>query len=529
MLGSREAALVDIRRKICALLSRPDLRRLRLLPGPWAKAATAALFETVFLRIDTESFDRLWEISRHATLGRHVRKISYDGRTLCGRAAREGFQEWLRCSAGGGLGLDWKARDELISRIEEQELERYHINYLESLFRQEYIQQPHHEKDLLITALKQLPNLSGVEYVVPSGFEQPSSSTVPPLETLSPRARHILAAPEDSYGYLASEAHFWALWQTACLSGHAHRLRTLRGSNLDLRRWNTAAGKSLKDCDKALPGLEHISLEFDLAQHGYGDTTTLAGIIAGASSLKALRVSFDSFSYDDPSAVIHLPQLIYGAIRWDHLRRLSLQAVVTTEKDLESLLARHKETLRSLELSNINFEAVASGIYRHGSWIRFIHFLSETLSLEHVRFNGCFSNRQDEGWVTRDVDDEQRPGSSTVPKPYTTKCLKNASSGLSRTVGIRLLLRGLGRVMMSGLVINCLGSLRKMTLGCLRTACLYKLRLVGDGCSVSIVLYWCCKCARTKTNEACRNFNGLLYKYEILQYAVLELNGSVVY
>ncbi|KAK9321775.1 hypothetical protein V1517DRAFT_159991 [Lipomyces orientalis] len=417
------SAMVDVLTRICAMLPRPDLKNVTLVCRCWANAARPILFRTVFLRISLQSFERLQEIARHNTLRKYVRKISYDGRTLDGRAAREGFQVWLTCRAGTGLGLDWKATRELVSRVDVKELERCYSNYLCYLFGQEYILRRSNEKEMLVNALQKLPGLEAIQYVVPRDMRP--SRIAPPLDSLSPSAREILAEPQDYPGYRESEGHFWTLLQSACLSGHAQQLRTVQGSRLDLERWNAAAAESLSDCYEALPNLEQLSLEFDFAQRSDGDAAMLARIIARVLGLESLRLSFDEFSWDHPHAVIHLPQVIDETIRWEYLRRLSLQAVATTEGCLRSLLQRHARSLRSLELSNIKFEdAAIPNQDRRGSWIQFIHFLRQTLSLEHVRFNGCFSNSWNEAWITRDADDERLFDLSGVSAPYPDDCLK---------------------------------------------------------------------------------------------------------
>jgi hypothetical protein len=201
-------------------------------------------------------------------------------------------------------------------------------------------------------------------------------------------------------------------------------LKSVRGPHLDLERWN-AAVKSFSNCYRALPALYHLSLEFQLAQHGDGETTQLADMIAHASSLTSLRLSFDEFSWDDPSAIIHLPQAINDKSQWKHLRSLSLQAVATTEGCLRNFLQRHSQTLRFLEISNINLKVAAiPDQYGRGSWIHFIQFLNETMSLEYIRFDGCFSNLRDEGWVTRDADWERAFGIVRALPQYSDDCLK---------------------------------------------------------------------------------------------------------
>ena len=97
--------ILDARHLICAWLPRSDLKTVRLASRLWAKAALPTLLQTVFLRINLESFGRLQEISRDATLRKHVRKVVYDGRTLSNPLADAGFHDWLSCYAGAGLGL----------------------------------------------------------------------------------------------------------------------------------------------------------------------------------------------------------------------------------------------------------------------------------------------------------------------------------------------------------------------------------------------------------------------------------------
>lgn len=109
----------EVRRKICELLSRSDLKRARLVSRSWAESALPPLLETVFLQTDLESFEKLQEISQDTKLLRHVTKVVYDGRTLDSRAAGGGFQHWLQFTAGTGLGLLPKARDQLSLQLDD--------------------------------------------------------------------------------------------------------------------------------------------------------------------------------------------------------------------------------------------------------------------------------------------------------------------------------------------------------------------------------------------------------------------------
>jgi hypothetical protein len=281
-----------------------DLKEVRLVSRAWAKAAEPSLptlFQTVFLHLNLESFEKLQQISRNDKLRKLVKTVVYNGRTL---AAREGFGDWLRWSAGAGLGMLPEARDKFISQISGDELERCYVNFHRRLHGQEYILRHNHEKEMLVDSLKRLPHLSGIEYVNPGPADTGLSFTIPPLDSLCERAREILGEPDSHHGYRESDEHFWTLMQSACVSDDSHRLRTIRGSHLDLKHWNAAAAGLLDNCTKVLLTLQHLSLEFDFVTYDDWETTTLARIIACAPSLESLRISFDTLSWDNPRARI---------------------------------------------------------------------------------------------------------------------------------------------------------------------------------------------------------------------------------
>ncbi|KID81938.1 hypothetical protein MGU_10747 [Metarhizium guizhouense ARSEF 977] len=425
MAGSISTFPPEVWGWICVLLSRPDLKNLRLVCRVLDEIAQRTLFETVFLRVNLNSFERLQDIARDDKLSQHVRTVSYDGRTLGRYAASQGFEAWFLCSAGAGLGLLPASKDKFLAQFSLKQLEEYYFNYCQSLFAQDHILRRNYEKEMLTSAFAKFPRLLSVQYAVKSRAETGITKMAPLLSSLGPVAREILAEPEDYHGYLENERHFWTLLQSACFAGHAHQLRSVRGSHLDLRRWNSTATLFI-DCYRALPVLHHLSLEFELAKHDGGETTQLADMISHASSLTSLRLSFDDFSFDDPHDGIHLSEFINNEIHWEHLRSLSLQAVVTSEGCLRGLLRRHSQSLRFLELSNIKFKKPAFPLdgFERGSWILFIQFLSEHMSLDDIKFDGCFSNQWNEGWVTHDADRERDFGLESVPAQYPHDCLK---------------------------------------------------------------------------------------------------------
>lgn len=114
----------------------------------------------------------------------------------------------------------------------------------------------------------------------------------------------------------------------------------------------------------------------------------------------------DNFFFDDPRAVIYLPDVISDRAELGCLRALSLTAVKTTEGCLRKLMRRLSKTLQSLELSTIQFkQARPPDEHGRGSWILFMNFFEEKMMLSHVQFSGSLTNGWSEAWVTGDAGD----------------------------------------------------------------------------------------------------------------------------
>ncbi|KID83164.1 F-box domain, Skp2-like protein [Metarhizium guizhouense ARSEF 977] len=414
----------EIRQRICASLPRPDLKNLRLVSRVWDEAPLPALLRTVFLRVNLQSFENLQDIAESKKLGNHVRFISYDGRTLGVDTARYGFEHWMEHSACRDFGMLGRTKIEFLEQFTLEQLEEYYQNYQQYLFEQQHMLRRGYEKNMLLDALKKLPKLLGVEYVVPKLREMTKyDEPAPPLKSFSAVAQKILAEPESYHGYRESEGHFWTLLQSTCLSGHAKQLERVRASNIDLKRWNDMAA-SFIDCYESLISLQHLSLEFAFAQHSDDEVAHLARMIGNATSMTSVRLSFDSFSFDEPLAVIHLPQVIGDDVYFKHLRSLSLQALATPEAHLRSILKRHCESLHSLELSNMEFKKNAvKDEHGRGSWVLFIEFLNREMSVDHVKFNGTFSNSWNEGWVARSDSNRTKSAFDGSRSQYSNDCL----------------------------------------------------------------------------------------------------------
>lgn len=407
------------------MLPQTDLKSVRLVSHIWDEAAQRLLFQSVILKVNLRSFEKLQDISKHHKLSKHVRAISYDGRTLSVDPVRKGFTDWLQFCAGSNLGFFGSVQDNFMEQFSMQQLQDHYFNYCQYLFGQEHILRRGNEQKLLVDALRLLPRLERVEYAAPQAFDGEFIRVAPPLASLSRLAQEILTEPDSVHGYRESEGHFWTLLQSAYLSGRGKTLCSVQGSDLDLERWNTIATSSRRYY-KALPALRHLCLEFELVLDDDVQTTSLADMVANLPSLLSLRLSFDYLSFENPYASINLSQIVDSTLTWQYLSKLSLQAVVTTEEFIRDLLSRHANTLRSLELSNIRFKVTTASRKREkqGYWVRFILFLGQDMSLTHIKFNGAFSNSWDEGWTTSDADDRRHHRQVGIPTEWPTDCLK---------------------------------------------------------------------------------------------------------
>ncbi|KAG8424328.1 hypothetical protein J3459_002507 [Metarhizium acridum] len=229
-------------------------------------------------------------------------------------------------------------------------------NYKQYLFEQQHMSRRDYEKNMLRDALHNFPRLLGVEIILRSSREGISSGQTPKLTSLSPVAQKILAEPEARSELPHPERHFWTLLQSVCVAGHAKRLTSLCALDVDLQLWNHMAA-SLGDYHESPSSLQHLSLEFQVTAYSGKETTKLAALIARAASLRSLRLHSVKVDDEGPLAITPLRKVIVDAAHLQHLQSLSLKCLVTHETYLRSILRSNRETLRSLELSDMRFSS----------------------------------------------------------------------------------------------------------------------------------------------------------------------------
>jgi hypothetical protein len=288
---------------------------------------------------------------------------------------------------------------------------------------------------------------------------------------LSPIAQKILFEPLPDHDRGCH--HFWNIVEASATT-HA-QLSSLSGKDLSLRSWNSRAtswaifrplpegyhldvktivaaendekGKRSGTADagtieggeekqgfdtvedeglqhlECLSKLQELKLEFCTGEILPGHTSNLKTLLENLPQLHILRVSFGEIYVADRNCVAWVPEVIHPNITWTHLRNLSLQTMHTSSNDLRSLMRRHSGTLRSLHLTDMAFSRPVRGFELESSWISFIHFLYDELSLLQVRFYNNFSNSYDEAWFTCEWDKQPRRYGERL-KRYKNECLR---------------------------------------------------------------------------------------------------------
>jgi hypothetical protein len=202
----------------------------------------------------------------------------------------------------------------------------------------------------------------------------------------------------------------------------SQQLVSIRGSNLEVATWNKTAD-TLSEHFQSLSSLRHLNLEFEFEHDKLWSSSGLSKLLAHLPALESLRLSFDYIPFHEGTSA-NLEDFVGRSRPWTSLRKLSLQAVNTSDRVLRKVLTKHAITLRWLELTHINLwepgheqthEVEEGGELKQGSFIELFQFLREAMSLDHVRFNGNLLNSWDEAWVSPELEDEEE---------YPHDCLK---------------------------------------------------------------------------------------------------------
>lgn len=395
-------------------LSRSDLIALSLTSHKLRSAACTLLFQTIHLKVNLKSFARLQKISCHPEFKQHVRTISYDGRRLFdlgSKAFEENLDGWIHRHACSGLGLNSVSLERnLVASFSTDQLKVYHRNFLEYVQGQRLIKTRDNEKVMLLEAIRRLPGLTGIVYYTKSRDLHQTISAFDPSK-MSYVARETLVEPYETA--FVDECHFWSLFDAAT-SIHLANFRVLKGSNLGFDAWIRGVLK-YEDRFKRLNSLETLEVEFVFQRLAgkQSDVRALARLLSNCSSLRNLRISFHTLMLNrlanlGTTSANDLITIIPEGYCWKYLSRLSLQAISTTQAELEDLLLRHASTLRFLELRDILFQPDSPS-----SWISTFNSMRKRLKLRHVKFSGSLFNGRFENWR---IPDDHKDDNLVFPK-----------------------------------------------------------------------------------------------------------------
>lgn len=420
----------EIVHRICIYLSQPDLKKCRLLSHKWDNAAQRELFSTVYLEFNVESYVKVQYIVEHERLRKHVRVLAYDG-FIYAKSVRDTaktcFSVWKEYSrAAQHIAHSWSL----------QQLEMWHYDHCTHIMGVEYLLYQG-EKRMLLKLFQLLPSLTGIKFGV--GFDC-STDKYLEAESLGSSSFESLSSRQQQFAMMAkpysvmdddedTDEHFWEMLQCASLSNRLQELKSICGSELVLEHWAESA-PTFSQLNTQLPALRHLSLEFRVEEVVIMDRSLdpLRTLMVNVPHLISLRLSFKNtkFDIDDTfylDSKAGLNKIIPEIPNLHYLQSLSLEDFETPQLTLQCLLEANAHSLRSLELSNIYL-----GGYQD-SWVLFIDFLSQNLSLAYVKLDGYLSNKMNEGWETREcniVRPHDRPSNDEdlPPAPYADDCLR---------------------------------------------------------------------------------------------------------
>ena len=160
------------------------------------------------MRVNLNSFDRLERVAKHENIRSHVKTISYDASTIDTLAAAIGFQRWLECSAGDGLGLIGDVRDAFLEQFSNSQLRKYYIGYCQYGLGQDELLRQNYAESRLFSALRKFPSITAIRFAVRPWRNRSFREEVPSLNSLSPVAQTILAEPDGYSRYEDTDAQF---------------------------------------------------------------------------------------------------------------------------------------------------------------------------------------------------------------------------------------------------------------------------------------------------------------------------------
>ena len=396
----------EILDQIFSKLSPADLRNIRLVCQSFALSSARHLFRKVLVRPKQECLQNFHNITSHPALRQYVRSLVYKVYRECVFPLYKDFHEWF-------LELDPSSKTL-------ESLEDYYQAYVVHIEYEKGIRANGIFRSKVTEALAMLPNLTKV-YVNPDVRYRMGKGSV--LRECEPC--HMRRNSHDSSG---SESIGSRCDVLDSLRDSRSQIKLLEGPGLACQNVSNPSQR-LQYFDRQL---QHLALKvFSYKDHPVVGLVELRQILEKALKLEVLRLSFDLTEAYTPTALFD--EIWPRVIHYSNLKRLELGCLVVSQLRLMSFLSLQAPTLRSLELSEMEFEwEEARDNNCQGSWTDTIHFLEERLNLTRVNFVGLLTNGWDEEWYFEARDDrsiypflyEDRPLTETLKyriEQYVTK------------------------------------------------------------------------------------------------------------
>ena len=403
--ASIETTPQELLQLICKYLARPDSKSSRLVSREFNHAAEVSLYRQIFLRRNMDSFCKFRMIASQPHLAKLVRALTYSGKMLHHGDGEITFNRWYEDMICQGLTPPNTIRDFEILRQQftPRELQDCYQNFCRYYHSEELMQKFDTEGEDLIMLFDKLSQIQEVRF---DSYDNPLTPMYPcSLDHFSSVGREMLVEPAHWSGDQYHVGQFTAL--LAAAHKNDRRLGTIKGLDLQWEVFQQSdeilamMGASISHC-------EHLVLNVTWHRRIENEEAQVAWMISNALRLRVLELDFGwipvCFGILPTQAMTKLSRLFVHRTHWPHLTALKLQGISGSEVDLKELLLAHATTLRSLELTHMRLEPHKfQGIVRHGSWVRLILFLHDSLDLENICFQGRFTNQWNETWLAGDA------------------------------------------------------------------------------------------------------------------------------
>ena len=398
---------------IYAYLTPGEAANLRLLSKNMAVIGLHYLIPTVYLELERDSFNKLWDIADHPVASKHVYELVYDVDRLQ-KITREDWSKRIEFAEYRALrnrvppkhpGANASAAT---MQAYDRELQSYSTQRVHQYSKEQLRQEWHQFQDACIKqsaicnsralsaklrgALVRFPNLRSVR--------MSSKSTMTRwLEGFTQR----LGASWDQD---AVKEEWLRRDSKVGLGSTQSVLRAIRGHNLPITRlcldslnWQflTQKTRDFEIAKESFRHLKHLSMSFVTHKSSleiYTNEATafmikqrgrLLELLSAAPDLQTLRLSFCP---DVPRPILpfgHANDMFH----WKSLQAIELRRFDTTENELLEFFSRHADSLRSVTLADIDLV--------DGTWLTTWHRMRQTLQLKHAHAHGELDDWKENG------------------------------------------------------------------------------------------------------------------------------------